>query len=474
MLDLTGVAQKGKEQRKRVGRFDSLASQVQGRGTRKDKLLGLSPSHHSMHPSEARAWFFSNGFVQNIISAPAEDATREWITITTNRDDDLKINRLIENRLAELEIQNKLEELIRYMRIFEDGGFMYFGIDSNQIPHREILKEPMPSRIRKIAYINVFSSEHASLIHQNGYDPLAKNYHSFDSYIYGTLVHASRFSWMVNNYSFEEQRGVSVIDTILDAIKAQDTALWSVTSLIMEMSVKVFKSPQTRDDSPAQLMEYLELLRTSLSTQSVAALTEDESLERLEISGLSGGGIKPLFDFIFDNLAGLSRIPKSRLMGQSHGIIGAGQYDLISYYDSIAKFQELKMRPILEIIISLIIKEELGEIYKCLNGEIHSLDWEFCFKPLWRHTEKEQAEIELRQAQADSLYAQNGTLSGQDIRSKRFSDLEEFSSYESASDLSNTSEAEERLAKDLFLEKDNSFEANQENKHTGSLTGFAV
>ena len=376
---------------------------------------------------------------------------------------DLNLSRMIENRLTELELQTKLEELVRYKRMYPNGGLMYFGIDSDQIPERDQLKTPMPQNIKKIEYINVFSSEHANIIHQNNYDPLARNYHKLDIYIYGTLVHNSRYRWLVNQYSYEEMRGISVVDTIGDAIKAQDNALWSVTSLLLEMSVKVFKSSDIRDESPDDLMEYLELMRTTLSTQSVAAITNEESLERLNVSGIADSGLKQLFDFIFENLAGLAKIPKSRLNGQSHGVIGAGQYDLISYYDSVARDQELDLRPIIEYVIDLIVKEEAGDIYQALKGDITSLDWEFTFKPLWRLTEKEQTEVDLKKAQADGIYLKLGALSAADVRAQRFEELETFSQYESQTDFTE----EEVSSEEEVLEEPNLSEPN-----TGDSTHF--
>ena len=407
-----------------------------GRGTSKDKLEGLRPIARGMAATEMRAWYRAEGFVMNIIDAPAQDATREWITIRTNRDEDntetgdqgLKISRMIENRLTELGLQKKITELVRYSRMYNEGGFLYFGVLSDVPQTYPILSEAMPARIKSIDFINVFGPDRVS-IRDSATNPLSKYYHKMKYSISGYDVHESRLVHLVRNYLPEEGKGISVIETILDAVKAQSTALWSVTSVLFEMAVWVFKSPDVRDMTPGKVAEVLANMRAVLSSQSSVAIAEDEDMERLQGSGAEKG-VKELFDFIFEILAFLSQIPKSRLMGQSQGVITAGQFDLLSYYDGIAKFQELEIRPIIEHVISMVIAEEDGDIYRALNGNIDGLDWEFDFEPLWRLGPLEQAEVDLKTAQRYQIYITTGTLSPTEVKQIEFDDLEEFTDWE--------------------------------------------
>lgn len=424
---------------KNKARIDSLEHRASGMGTARDKLSSLNPSYHSFAPVSARMWYMSNGFIQNIIDAPAEDATREWITIRTNRDNDdentgmkgLNISRLIMNRLDELGLRHKLKELIRYSRLYQDGGFIFYGIKADSPQDDTQLVNPMPSAIRKLDFINVFGPDRVSLRYQND-DPLSKEYHRPRFYVSGLPLDRSRMDWMVHSYIPEERRGVSVIDTILDAIKAQDVALWSVASTLFEMSVKVFKSPSVHTTPPEKLYGFLGDMVSTMSSQGAIALGDDEALQRIDSDSSSKGQIKQLFDFIFDNLAGLSRIPKSRLMGNAQGVITAGQFDLVSYYDTIAKFNELEVRPILEKIIRLVVSETEGEIYRLLGDDITSLDWEFVFNPLWKVGPVEQADIDLKNAQTDQIYITTAVLSPTEAKAKRFANLEQHTKWESA------------------------------------------
>lgn len=409
-------------------RYDSLMDLSTGRGTSLDKLEALRPKVHNIPPTAMREWYLANGFVQNIIDAPAEDATREWITIKTNRDSDLSLSRKIINRMSELKIQSKIKDLIRFSRMYSEGGFLYYGIKSDLPQTDSLLNTAIPAQILKLEYLNVFGPDSVSINHQ-GYNPLSSDYHRPEFSVSGVRVHTSRLEWLVHSYIPEERKGVSVIETILDAVKAQDTALWSVTSVIYEMAVKVFKSPDIIGMDPEKVAAFLAKMKAVINTQAAVALGKDEELTRIQDPGIANG-IKQLFDFIFENLAGLARIPKSRLMGQAQGVITAGQYDLLTYYDTVAKFQELEMRPIVEKIIKLVINETEGEIYRELAGETDSLDWEFEFNPLWKLAPQEAADIDLKNAQSDQIYMTTAVLSPTDVRSKRFKELESFGAWD--------------------------------------------
>lgn len=408
--------------------LDSLSQVDMGMGGIKDKLQRVKPQAEVLSVIDSENWYEANGFIQRIVDIPAEDATREWITIKTNRED-LNISRLIQNRLVELDFPKKLKELIRYSRMYNMGGFLYFGID-HAIPQTDVmLNTPIPQDLNKIEFVNVFTPLHANILTQNE-NPLSKEYQKPKIRISGIEIHESRFYWLVNSYIPNKNRGISIIQTLLDGAKAHGIALWSVTTLLSELSVKVFKSPQIDNLNPDKTLELLNLIRTSISTQGVFAANNEESFERLNVNLPH---LKDIFDFLIETISGLSQIPKSRLLGQAQGTITGGQYDLVSYYDSIAKFQEIELRPILERVIGLVIRERSGQIYRTLGESVGSLDWEFKFNPLWKLSDSEQSDIYLKQAQADKIYIESAVLSPNEVRKQRFEELETFQNVTSES-----------------------------------------
>lgn len=405
-------------------RYDSFVGIKSGRGTNRDKLEGLRPNVKYLSPGEARSWYASNGFIQTIVDGPAEDAVREWIEIRTNRDED-SISRLIMNRLDDLHVREKLKDLVRFSRMYSEGGFLFASVNAETPQTALVLSQPMPTEFERIEFINVFGPDMVS-IRDASQNPLSRDYHSRIYSVGGYEVHESRLKHLVRNYIPEYREGISVIESILDAIKGQDTALWSVSSLIYEMAVWVFKSPGVKDLSPEKLAETLENMRSVLSSQSKIAIAEDEELMRISGTDAGKGFLKELFDFIFENLAGTAAMPKSRLMGQSQGVITAGQYDLMAYYDTIAKFQEIEIRPVLYWIIDMVIRERDGAVYRALEGDVRSLDWEISFKPLWKLGPAEQADVDLKTAQAEQIYLSSGTLSPAEVKARRFGELESW------------------------------------------------
>lgn len=402
-------------------RYDAFVDQNTGRGTNRDKLTSITGSSNTLTPEQARLLYRSNGFIQNVVNAPAEDATREWISIKTNRDD-LKISRLIINRLTKLRVQSKLADLIRFSRMYCEGAILYFQVKSDLPQTNTLLSLPLPENIFCIESLNVIEPDHFSISLKN-FDPLAKNFNQPDISIQAINIHPTRYEWLVKGFNFHDQKGISAIQTIYDAVLAQDTALWSVNSLIYELAVSVFKSPQVGNMNPDEIFEFLTKMKAVMNTQSAIAITDNEDLTK---KTLAINGVKELFDFIFENLAGLSRIPKARLMGAAQGVIKSGQFDILSYYDSISQMQENDLRPIIEKIISMVIRETEGEIYRTLGGNISQLDWEFEFGSLWKPDPLEEADTRLKTAQADKLYIDSAVVEPSVIRKKRFEELADY------------------------------------------------
>ena len=55
-------------------RNDGFMETGTGKGTTSDKVSRISPSPVYISPGLARQWYLSNGFIQTVVDAPAEDA----------------------------------------------------------------------------------------------------------------------------------------------------------------------------------------------------------------------------------------------------------------------------------------------------------------------------------------------------------------------------------------------------------------
>ncbi len=417
-------------------RFDSFLNNRTGMGSSRDKTRLIRPGLQTIiSSSEAREWYKTNGFVQAIVDAPAEDSTREWIDISTNFDDDdqergvtgKNISRIIMNRLDELKAKKSIRKLVRNSGIYNHGGFMFIGTIENAAQSEKTLSNPIKD-LRKVEFLNVFGPEfgHAQA---NNLSVTKADFGRPTMFTLGsgapgsTDVHESRVVWLVRKFEEQDNFGISTIQTILDSILAQDTALWSATHMAMEMAIKVLKSPEVKNMKKGDIASTVEGMSNQMSTMAMLLLRDDETFDKktFQISGM-----KELFDFIFENLAGMSQIPKSRIMGNSQGVITAGQYDTINYYENVRRFQENDLREIIERLIAMIVVESGGPVKKAMGQQLEELDWSFEFNPLWVPDPSEKSRIDLQNAQTDNLYFTTGVKSSDEIRKDRFPELEDF------------------------------------------------
>lgn len=409
-------------------KIDALVDPLTARGSSTDKTKRITGNTTLNTDSYNLGLYVSNGFVQNIVDQPAEDATREWIDITAtyNGEENQEIKEMVEDRLENLGIKKKIKELIRFSRMYSRGSFLYYGVKAMQVQQGEILSKPIPDSIKSIEYINVVDNPSQVVIqNKNNDDPTKDDYNVVEFSIASQRIHQSRITWLVNSYIPSLDSGLSIVQIVEDSIKAQDSGLWSVNSILMSMAVKIFKSDAIASLSITQKSELLAKIKHLMDTQSVMSLMQDESFEMLTFRI---DGIKDIFDFVFDNMAGQARIPKMILLGKAHGVVTAGEFDTIGYYSQIAKFQENEIKPIITKIIDLIVKEENGEIWKYANNNIENVKIDFEFNSLWKLDPVSQADVDLKNSQRDQIDIAIGKAGPEELREldPRYKGLEPF------------------------------------------------
>lgn len=234
---------------------------------------------------------------------------------------------------------------------------------------------------------------------------------------------------MVGKRFFKENKtGRSDLDDCWEAVKSHNIASWSVSTLLFEMAVKIFKSPEVgKSLSGQKLSEFLQRLKLAVSTQSVMALNTGESFEKkiMQVNGL-----KEIFDWLTDNVSMASEIPQARLKGAAHGVLASGEYDKQSYFEKVGKEQTNTLNTPLNDTISLIIREKQGPVRNALGPKADSLipllDWEVKWNPLWELSPKDQIEIDLKRSQRDQIDIETGMITAEEARklNPRYSNLE--------------------------------------------------
>lgn len=380
----------------RKKQFDALSDMRTGRGTSTDPVHNLRGRAKFYTPQQLRSFYDGNGFAARICATPARDATRKWFTLERVPED---LSRRIAVKMEELDFKNKLYELVLNSRICSNGAVLYFGL-MDAAP----TKDQPATAVQSLDFLNVIYADRfqPSRVSQ---DPLHPEFNKININVQGLAIHPSRYRWLVYSWDAEDLRGVSPLEHALDAIFAQDTALWSTNSMAREMMLKIWKSDLLAGLPPAKLLEVTASLKHMLDTQGFVALAKDEDFVKQTVS-LSG--MKDVFEFIFDNASATTGIPKNILLGKAHGVVTAGEYDTLNYAMHVSQMQEIELTPIVDRVVELILRE--------FNMDPENIDWEVKWNSIWTLGPQEEMALQIAREQRDQLAIDNGKLTPEQAR----------------------------------------------------------
>jgi phage-related protein (TIGR01555 family) len=414
-----------------VGRYDGFIHGDSGAGTNADALTKMVPHVFDLTPREARSWYLSSGLIQNIIDAKPSDATRKWIALKTNLDtkDNKKQNlsRLIMNRLDELGLKQKLFDLLQADNLYNKPSYLFPVFLARDPQTAEKFSEEMPAEINKIIAINLITPDHYQT-QRRSRNPLSSLYHKKYIKVSGNEIHDSRLIKLEKTFFDEEQKGISLLENILDTVKAHSNGVWSISHLLRELSAKIFQSDEIDNIKDDDKKSFLQKIKSVWSTMNAILIKKNEDFKRLS-SMNEMSGFKDSIDFVITSLSMVAGgMPRTRIAGQSAGVIRADQ-DVLGWYEKINSDQENKIRPIIEFYINLVLREKDGRIYPLVKNKLETLDWQFTFNNLSVPDPQEDAKTNLINAQTHQIYLTTGVLTPDEIRAEIRPDLEPFAEY---------------------------------------------
>ncbi len=161
------------------------------------------------------------------------------------------------------------------------------------------------------------------------------------------------------------------------------------------------------------LIKRASMIAQARSIARTVMIDTKESYKR-EQTPLSG--LPDVMDRLGKRVCAGIHMPASLLFGDSPaGLNATGDTDVRWYYDEVANKRELHLRPRLEYLLRL--------IFLCTEGPTAGIEpagWKVSFGPLWQPTQKEIAERNFAQAQADALYVTNQVCTPEEIAESRF------------------------------------------------------
>jgi phage-related protein (TIGR01555 family) len=204
-------------------------------------------------------------------------------------------------------------------------------------------------------------------------------------------------------------RDDSVITAAYEALKQAGSNWASVSNMIHDMSVAVYKlngyiDALASEGESTMRRRFAAMDMQRAVTRCIAIDKEDEEFEYVERGTVSG--TDKLIDKTFLRLAAAARMPVTKLLGQSPaGMNATGESDTRIWYDQVGKCQTDEMAP------------DLERLAKAFDP---GAEWTIEFPSLWQETAGEKQTRLKTQADTDKGYVDSGILLPEEIAASRF------------------------------------------------------
>jgi phage-related protein (TIGR01555 family) len=238
----------------------------------------------------------------------------------------------------------------------------------------------------------------------------------------GRKVHASRLILFGGARTSERQRlrnqgrDYSVLQRAQDVLRDTDQSWRSIMNMIHDLSQAVLSIEGlielVADGKSSVILDRLQIVEQARSI--ARAVVIDAKSEKFEHTGAANvTGVAPLMLMVFQRLAAAANMPVTRLIGMSPGGLNAtGESDIRIWYASAEQAQR-DVTPQAYRLSYIVAKSE-------------GIEWpgEIKWPSLWTMTEKERADLEKAQADADAVRIQSQVLGPDEVALIRFGGLD--------------------------------------------------
>lgn len=389
---------------------------------KRDALLGRE---------ELNSIFTSNGLGRRIVTLPAQEGTREWVTIEGDKEG------AILDVMADLRFQQVLKETWTWARLY-GGALAVMLIDDGGK-----LEDPLnETAIKRIAGFRVYDRHQISWDQADLYaDPENEKFGTPERYKiapYATNVAGAN----VLQFKVHETRvlridgaplpptmrlinngwGCSVLDTVLRELADVGAAFGATANILNDfiqaiLSIEGLSSLVSTDAGAEQVNRRLDILAVSRSILRIMLVDKGEEYSK---QASSVAGVADLLDRFCTLLSAVTGIPQTKLFGKApQGLNATGDSDIRQWYDTIADEQGDILKALIERVAWLIANaSEWPPGIKPFTGKFEDL--RITFNPLWQPSDKERAETRYMTAQADDLEIGNGVLLPEEVALSRY------------------------------------------------------
>jgi phage-related protein (TIGR01555 family) len=186
----------------------------------------------------------------------------------------------------------------------------------------------------------------------------------------------------------EQFWGASKLEAPFAEIKKRDNASANIEGLMFLARVSILKMDDfgeavgsTNDSHKAALYQMLQAMSWLRGNFGMQVMNADDNYETHDYTFT---GINDIYESFMLDVAGAAEMPVTILFGRAPaGMNATGESDLINWYNTITDDQDLRLRPVLEKVLPIIIMSTLGFIPD---------DFDIGFNPVYTPNSKDQAD----------------------------------------------------------------------------------
>lgn len=422
---------------------DGWQSTITGLGTARDKRSGTRIKYTGIEGSRDKFedYYSGDDTAATIAELPAQEMTREWITLSVeDTEGDLQTETPEERMLKAKEVTQALDDLDAKAMVFEallwsrvhGGALMFMGVNDGA----QDLAEPLNiDTVRSLDFLLVFDRWEVQ-VQSTNQDLMSKDFGTPETYLLqpttetgmgvgmSVVVHASRVIRFdgVKTSRYRKAMNSGWSDSVYTRMEEtlQDYGIsWhGVAHLLQDFSQAVLKMRGLADailqsEGNVVLDRMIAMDRCRSVARAIPIDAEDEDFIR-QATPMSG--LPETLDRLMLRLASAARMPATLLFGQSPaGLNATGESDIRFFYDQIKGKQESLLRPKIDRLLEVLFASREGPT----KGKEPD-NWSYEFNPLWQESDKERAEVRKTQAETDAVYIREGVLDPDEVAMSRF------------------------------------------------------
>jgi uncharacterized protein len=421
-----------------------------GVGTTRDKTTwGNYWAPWRISDAELLAMMNGHGLAAKIIEEEPQEMFRNGWEVRSRDidDDDIKV---LEDKAAELRLNELLLDACVWGRCF-GGALNILGAEDGKNPDEPLDEEA----IKTFHYINVVDRRFIWV--QRYYsDMLSPKYGLPEVYLVTNVVshsgllgttagpqpgqrlaavsiHESRCIRFDGNRSDVLTRQQlagwtwSVLQRVYDRLRRFDGSTGAVEALLSDASQAVFKLKNLMEmiaqNQKGELITRMQLVDFSRSTMRAVMLDADS--EDFTRQTTSFAGIPDTMDRMMMLVAGDAGYPVTRLFGRSAaGMNATGESDERLWLSRVKTKQTNDLGPKIKRVYRLMAAaKDSGVVVKAkktTSGASKGADFQIEFGQLYEPTDMEQADRELKVAQRDQIYLDEGVVTAEEVKLGRF------------------------------------------------------